>query len=393
MSQTLTLTQSRGLKYFFFAAIFVSRLVGVINYSYDLKRKKFVLPSKSQHFYCAALHIIYVLILPWALMSSYVREAAFEQKPFYILLNVAITVLRLPALFLTLLGTWLARKNMLNVIYRFEALRLHYFQLLSEAKRRDILQHNDILIYLKLFSSASLIFTFFMRIFIFIEKPSKEFVFYTVYFGILETLSIFKMNFFYCCMCYANCVIRYVRDELFEERHKIQVLRVQELLRIYREVRSLVKEIRNIFQWEILSITLAAMVALIALLFSFIIRWQNFENDEDGEILCTLVLLFGLNAAFVNILDILLIAFVCCNTIKCTRRIRDVLLMINIEMELPHQEELQKELNLLALQFSTNLPYVNVCGLFNLTSAMTFRILKGTLTYLILLVQFDYKNW
>lgn len=343
MSQTLTLTQSRGLKYFFFAATFVSRLVGAINYSYDFRRKKFVLPSKSQHFYCAAVHIIYVLVLPTTLMSSYFKEAAFEQKPFYILLNVAITALRLPALILTLLGTWLARKNMLNVIYRFEALRLSFFHLLSEAKRRDILQHNDILIYLKLFSSASLIVTFFMRIFIFIENPSREFLFYTVYFGILETLSIFKMNFFYCCMCYANCVIRYVRDELFEERHKIRVLRVQELLQVYMEVRSLVKEIRNIFQWEILSITLAAMVALIALLFSFIIRWQNFENDGIDEIWCTLVLMFGLNAAFVNILDILLIAFVCCNTIKCTRRIRDVLLMINIQEELPHQEQLQKE--------------------------------------------------
>ncbi|KNC33389.1 hypothetical protein FF38_09876 [Lucilia cuprina] len=343
MEQSLSLTQSRVLKYFFFHCTLISRLVGALNFSYDFKSHKFVQQSKIQHYYCACLHIIYVLILPWALASSYFKEASFEQKPFYILLNVAITVLRLTALFLTLLGTWLGRKNFIKVIQRFELLRLRYFHLLSETKRREILKHNDILISLKIITSISLISTFYMRILIFAKNPSREFIAYSVYFGILEALSIFKMNFFYCCMCYANCVVRYVRDILLEECSKITAHKVGELLKIYMEVSRLVKEIRRVYQWEILSITLASMVALIGLLFNFIINWQNLEQHQLG-VWYILLLIFGLNAAFVNMLDILLIAFVCCNTIKCTRRIRDVLLLINVQTQSQNQDELQKEL-------------------------------------------------
>lgn len=343
MSQT-SLTHSRSLGYFFIASILVSRIMGAINYSYNLTSKKFVLQNKYQHFYCAILHIFYISILPWALLSNYVKEGAFEQKPFYILLNATITILRLPALFLTLLGTWLGRRNMFEVIYRFEALRLKYFHLLNAAKREEILKHNDIMLLLKLFSSISLICSFYVRLLIFTEKPSKEFIFFTIYFGILEALTIIKMNFFYCGMCYANCVIRYIREELWQQRHHITVTRVRELLQMYMEVKSLVNEIHKIFQWELLSISLASMVALIALLFTFILRW-HYTKAEEQDIWHMFTFIFGLNAAFVNIFDFLLIAFVCCNTIKCTRRIRDVLLGINVQKDLENPLELDKEVN------------------------------------------------
>ncbi|KAM7346031.1 putative gustatory receptor 22b isoform 2-T3 [Cochliomyia hominivorax] len=392
MSQP-TLTESRVLSFCFFAAFFTSRLLGAISYAIDVKSNKILLPTRFQLFYCGILHITYVLILPWALMSSYVRESAFGEQPFYILLNVAITVLRLPALFLTLLATWWGRRRLLDIITRFETLRIRYFHLLSAVKRREILKHNDILIYLKIFSSSSLIFSFFVRIFIFVKKPSREFIIFTVYFGLLEFLIIFKMNFFYCGMCYANCAVRYIREVLWQERDNITVYKIQEMIQIYMEVKRLVVEIRKKFQWEILSISLASMVALIALVFSFIISWQKSKHDEIIGLWHMFGLVFCLNAVLINILDYLLIAFVCCNTIKCSRRIRDVLLVINVQKELYQQKDIQKELNFLALQFSVNLPYVNICGLFNLTSSVTFAILRGTLTYLILLVQFDYKNW
>ena len=341
-----SLALNRFVVYAFYWAVFMTRLLGAMSLSFDYKRQRFILQTKFQHLYCAVVHTLYLIILPLAVCSDYMQEAAYGQQKFFILLNVLITVLRLPALILTLAGTWLGRKNMFILINRFEALRLRYFHTLNEKQRNKILKRNDMLVILKMITSLSLMFTFYVRTLMVVEKPSLRFLLFTIYFGILEALCLFKMNFFFIGMCYANCILRYVRLELCEyERGVIKFPRIEDLIGIYLQTSGLVKRLTHIFQWEILSILFAGMVAMVSLFFNYIVWCQKNDLQQLSVYTCGFLFL-GFLASLVNLNDVVLIAYICCNTIKCAKRIRDVLLVLHIQPQYQGDEVLQKEVSL-----------------------------------------------
>uniref|UniRef100_A0A1I8Q4R7 Gustatory receptor n=1 Tax=Stomoxys calcitrans TaxID=35570 RepID=A0A1I8Q4R7_STOCA len=338
--------------------------------------------------YCVVVHVAYCGLLPFAATSHHIEQVAFMQRRFYVMVNHAVTVLRLPSIILTLWGIWINSGRLFKVINGFERLRLDNFHTLSEAKRHEILKRNDLLIWLKLATAMSLMVMFYVRIFLFVRNPSFPLILLAVYFGFLESLTIFNMNFFFCGICYVNCALRYVKAEIMESTPSNSIpWKTHHLSKILERICHLTRELIGIFQWQLLAIMLADMVALVSLFFNIIIWWYT-----SVEPLKLPLLLVTLQASFINIGEIFLTAFVCSDTKKCWKSIRQLLFESAARRAISNDNMEQKDLELFSLKMCVYQDNTNICGFFDLDMRTAFNFLQATAINLILLVQFDLKT-
>lgn len=331
MLQTSPLTLNSFLKHCFYVALFVTQAVGLLLFPFNYKTKKFSRNNRRSKIYCGILHVCYCGLLPFAITSNFSNQSAYSQSSFYVALNHFITALRLPALLVTLWGVWWHSERFINLIQDFEKLRLENFHTLSEARRNAILERNDRLIWLKLVTAVSLMIMFYVRIFMFVRRPSWPFILLSLYYGWLECLTVYNVNFFFCGICYANCSLRFVKAKIMDCDGFYDPEIVHHLSGMFGEIFNLTKELIAIFQWQLLTIMLAAMVALIALFFNLAIWWYTSTESFKFPLM-----LFALQAAFINIGEILVTAFVCCDTKNCSRDIQEMLMDISMTCNAGH---------------------------------------------------------
>ncbi|XP_075165378.1 gustatory receptor 58c [Haematobia irritans] len=390
MSQTAPLTLNPVLKHMFYVALLVTQLFGLLNLTFDYKNKTFSPKGSLVKIYCGSLHCIYCVLLPFAFASPYSEQMAFMQRRFYVRLNHVVMLLKLPSLLFTLMGIWKHSGRLYQVIRRFENIRAKYFHRLSESKRNEILKKNDRLLWLKIISAISLLVMFYVRTSMFLRNPSWQYIGLSIYFGCLECLTIYNMNFFFCGMCYVNCAMHYVLGKLLEnEIHEISI-DTKDLSKLFREICYLSRELMDIFQWQLLTIMLADMVALISLFFNIITWWYT---SEEGNVLKIPILLLILQTSLINIAEIFIIAYVCYDTKLCWRVIRENLFEIG-EKSLTANDKLEeRSLELFSLEMCVYPNTTNICGFFELDMRTAFNFLQATAINLIILVQFDLKTW
>ncbi|XP_013101485.2 gustatory and pheromone receptor 39a-like [Stomoxys calcitrans] len=388
MPQISSLTLDPKLKGIFYVAVFVTHLLGLLNFYFDYKSKKFVQKGYLMKIYCVVVHVAYCSLLPFAATSHHIDQMAFMQRRFYVVLNRVVTILRFPSILLTLWGIWRYNGRLFKVISGLERLRLDNFHTLSEAKRHEILKRNDLLIWLKLATALSLMAMLYVRIFLFADNPTFPLILLAVYFGFLESLTIFNINFFFCGICYVNCALRYVQAEIMESSTNNTIPRkIHHLSKVIEEICHLTRELIGIFQWQLLAIMLADMVALVSLFFNIIIWW--YTSVEPFKLP---LLLLTLQASFINIGEIFLTAFICSDAKKCWKSIRQLLFESATRNGASRDNVEEKDLELFSLKMCVYQDNTNICGFFDLDMRTAFNFLQATAINLILLVQFDLKT-
>ncbi|XP_019892924.2 uncharacterized protein LOC109612901 [Musca domestica] len=228
---------------------------------------------------------------------------------------------------------------------------------------------------------------FYFRIFMFAKEPSLSFILLSIYFGCLECLTIYTINFFFCGICYANCALHYVKEILDELEGDSISFRIHRLSQVFGDICKTTKNLFIIFQWQILSIMLAAMIALIALFFNLIILW--FTSPRIFQIP---VIVLTLQAAFINMGEIFVTAYVLNDMKECLKDIQRVLMELTWKCDFFNNKELDNVMDMFSLHLCVRAPQANLCGFFDFDMRIAIKFLQAMLIHLILLVQFHFRH-